>query len=334
MGENSSAAISCRLTWTGQYPILPVGGERRKSGWIGRLRRSDWTALQSLGLGVVLGVALLAWAPARLTVAAGLSMSRLCCLLVIIFLSGVMSGFSGFGFSAIGAVSLVFLPPTLQVPLFQALSTGNQFLSAGTLREEMPMSAKSFWAGPGPCMLGGLIGAPIGIWLLAHLPAGRLTAMFGVLLVGYAAYSLLKPPALRLRGVDSPIIGGAVGLLGGMVGGFTAFPGAPVVVWIGLRGLTKAQHRAVLQPYLIMSQVYALILMALLHPAYLGQQFWLLLALGLPAVVPGTLTGVGIYRRTSDVGFRRVLYMPLAISGVALLAKTYGTALKRLLGAL
>ena len=74
--------------------------------------------------------------------------------------------------------------------------------------------------------------------------------------------------------------------------------------------------------------------MALLHPAYLGQQFWLLLALGLPAVVPGTLTGVGIYRRTSDVGFRRVLYMPLAISGVALLAKTYGTALKRLLGAL
>ena len=57
---------------------------------------------------------------------AGLSIRQLASIEVIVFLSGVMSGLSGFGFSAIGSVSLLLLAPILQVPLFQALSTGNQ----------------------------------------------------------------------------------------------------------------------------------------------------------------------------------------------------------------
>ena len=180
-------------------------------------------------------------------------------------------------------------------------------------------------------MLGGLAGAPLGIWLLAHLAPGRLMATFGILLTVYAAYSSLKPPSLKLRGLDSPHAGVAVGLLGGIIGGFTAFPGAPVVVWIGLRGLSKVQHRAVLQPYLIMSQIYALALVALLHPTYLNSQFVFLLMLGLPAVFPGTLLGVAIYKRMSDRCFKRVLYLPLGVAGIALLVKTYGPTIMRML---
>jgi uncharacterized protein len=67
-----------------------------------------------------------------------------------------------------------------------------------------------------------------------------------------------------------------------------------------------------------------------LHPSYLSGQFWLLLALTLPAVVPGTLSGLAIYRRTSDVNFKRVSYLLLGISGISLLAKTCGPALRSL----
>jgi uncharacterized membrane protein YfcA len=260
----------------------------------------------------------------------GLSLRELIFFVVIAFFSGLMSGFSGFGFSAIGAASLLFLTPTLQVPLFQSLSTGNQLLSAGQLQDEMPKSLKALWAAPGPCMLGGLAGAPVGIWLLAHLPPRGLMATFGLLLTVYAAYSFLKPPSLKLRGLESPLVGIAVGLFGGIIGGFTAFPGAPVVVWIGLRGLSKIEHRAVLQPYLIMSQIYALVLVALLHPSYLNSHFLFLLMLGLPAVFPGTLMGVAIYKRTSDQCFKRVLYLPLGVAGIALLVKTYGATLVRM----
>jgi uncharacterized membrane protein YfcA len=180
-------------------------------------------------------------------------------------------------------------------------------------------------------MLGGAAGVPIGIWVLSHLPATRLMALFGALLTIYAAYSMWKPSSFKLRGFDGKISGVAIGFLGGVVGGFTAFPGAAVVVWTGLRGLPKAQHRAIVQPYIIMSQIYSLVLVALLHPTYLSAQFWLLLVLSLPAVVPGTLTGLAIYKRTSDLNFKRISYFLLGISGLSLLAKTCGPLLKQLI---
>jgi len=261
---------------------------------------------------------------------AGLSVQRLVSIEAIVFLSGVMSGLSGFGFSAIGAASLLILPPILQVPLFQALSAGNQLLSAEQLRKDMPRSFKELWAGPGPCMVGGAAGVPIGIWLLSHLPASRLMAVFGTLLTGYAIYSLFKPSSFKLHGFDGPASGATVGFLGGVVGGFTAFPGAAVVVWTGLRGLSKERHRAIVQPYIILSQVYSLVLVAVLHPAYLTHQFWLLLGITAPAVIPGTLTGLAIYKRLSDINFKRASYVLLGISGATLLAKTCGPFIKSL----
>jgi len=272
--------------------------------------------------GVVATMTIVLSLPTTRNAVAGLSLRELGSIEAIVFLCGVMCGLSGFGFSAIGAASLLLLSPILQVPLFQTLSTGNQLLSAGQLREDMPKSRKDLWAGPGPCMLGGAGGVPIGIWLLSHLPAARLMAVFGTLLTVYAVYSILRPARFKVRGFDGPLCGAVVGFLGGVVGGFTAFPGAAVVVWTGLRGLPKVQHRAIVQPYIIMSQVYSLGLVAVLHPAYLSSRFWLLLALTLPAVVPGTLSGLWLYRRTSDLNFKRVTYLLLGISGIALLAKT------------
>lgn len=264
-------------------------------------------------------------------VVGGVSARSLAGFEAIAFLSGLMSGLSGFGFSAIGAASLLFLPPTLQVPLFQTLSTGNQFLSAQQLREDMPKSMRQLWTGPGPCMLGGLAGVPVGIWLLSHLPATQLMAAFGALLAGYSIYSMLKPPSWKLSGCSSPLWGMLVGFLGGAIGGFTAFPGAAVVIWTGLRSLPKAQQRAIVQPYIIMSQIYSLGLVALCHPSYLSGRYWVLLAVALPAVIPGTLSGLALYRRTSDLNFKRVSFLLLGVSGVSLLVKTYGVAIWRLL---
>jgi uncharacterized membrane protein YfcA len=288
-------------------------------------------ALWLLSTAVVLTVVtLIAACPATPNAIAGLSVRQLVSIEAIVFLSGVMSGLSGFGFSAIGAASLLIIQPILQVPLFQALSTGNQLLSAEQLRKDMPTSLKDLWAGPGPCMLGGAAGVPIGIWLLSHLPASRLMLVFGTLLTIYAVYSVFKPSSFKLRGFSGPASGATVGFLGGVIGGFTAFPGAAVVVWTGLRGLPKERHRAIVQPYIILSQIYSLVLVATLHPDYLTHQFWLLMAISAPAVVPGTLTGLVIYRRMSDVNFKRVSYMLLGIAGVSLLAKACGPFIRSL----
>jgi uncharacterized membrane protein YfcA len=164
-------------------------------------------------------------------------------------------------------------------------------------------------------------GIPVGIWLLNHLPAARLMVIFGVLLTAYSIYSLWKPTGLKIHGWDGWRSGTAVGAIGGAVGGFTAFPGSAVVVWTGLRFLPKATVRSIVQPFILALQILSLVINASLHPEVFGAQYWKLLAWTLPAVLPGTMAGVMVYRRISDVDFRRVCFILLGVSGVGLLVK-------------
>lgn len=278
---------------------------------------------------IIAVVALVYFLPNTPNAFAAFSVQQLAIIDAILFLSGLMSGLSGFGFSAVGASTLLLMKPVLEVPVLQTLSTANQLLSVEQLREDMPKSLKGFWAGPGPCIVGGLFGVPMGVWVLAHVPATQLIITFGFLLVLYSIYSLfLKRPGAKLHGFDGPLTGAAVGLLGGVVGGFTAFPGAMVVVWTGLRDLPKAMNRAIVQPYIIMSQVYSLGLIYFTHRSWISHQFWLMVLISIPAVLPGTLGGVLIYRRISDVNFKRVSFFLLGLSGLGLLAKNLPVILK------
>jgi hypothetical protein len=154
---------------------------------------------------VILVVAVTFMLPNTPNLAAGLSLRELIAIEAILFLSGLMSGLSGFGFSAVGASTLLFIAPTTQAPLLQTLSTGNQLLSVEQLRADMPKSWEGFWAGPGFCILGGLPGAYVGIWMLSHLPAKQLMTVFGSFLVLYCVYSLFKPVGTKIHGFDGPI---------------------------------------------------------------------------------------------------------------------------------
>lgn len=254
----------------------------------------------------------------------GFTPSILALLMIIIGASALMSGLSGFGFSAIGALSLWLLPPKLGVPLLMGLSTANQLLSIGQLKADM-RPLREWWPdGPGPYLLGGVVGVPIGLTILHTLSTGSLMAVFGAFLISYAAYSMLKPESLRIAGRGGTLAGLLVGATGGVIGGFTAFPGAAVVVWTGLRHLPKSDSRAIVQPYILGMQLLSIAMLAVQHPETFGRAYWSLLLVTVPVVLPCTLLGVYIYRMLSDVNFRRVAYMLLGTSGVGLLAKAAG----------
>jgi uncharacterized protein len=249
---------------------------------------------------------------------------QLVLLAVILGVSGLMSGLSGFGFSAIGALSLMILPPKLGVPLLMALSTANQLMSLGQLKADLK-PVREWWPdGPAPYLLGGFVGVPIGLSILHSLPTSSLMVIFGAFLVAYAAYSMLKPESLHVELKGGPMSSSLVGLVGGVIGGFTAFPGAAVVVWSGLRQLPKTESRSIVQPYILGLQIVSLAMLALQHPETFGRQFWTLLAMTVPVVLPGTLLGVNLYRSLSDINFRRVTFFLLGTSGFGLLVKAIG----------
>ena len=129
--------------------------------------------------------------------------------------SAMMSGLSGFGFSAIGALCLWLLPPKLGVPLLMTLSSANQLMSLRQLKQDM-RPVREWWPeGPAPYLLGGLAGVPIGLSILHALPTLKLMAVFGGFLLVYAAYSMLKPEGLHVQRKSSWPIAALVGMAGG-----------------------------------------------------------------------------------------------------------------------
>src|SRR3984957_399169 len=254
----------------------------------------------------------------------GYSLQTLIPICAILGVSGLMSGLAGFGFSAIGALSLWFLPPKMGVPLLMSLSTANQLMSLGQLKADLRPWREWWPDGPTPYLLGGLLGVPIGLAILHALPTATLMLVFGGVLVIYAAYSMLKPASLHLSMKTGPFSSGLVGMAGGLIGGFTAFPGAAVVVWSGLRQLPKRESRSIVQPYILGLQLVSLGMLALEHPETFGPTYWALLVITVPIVLPCTLLGVNLYKSLSDINFRRVTFMLLGTSGLGLLIKAAG----------
>jgi uncharacterized protein len=252
--------------------------------------------------------------PVGFNLAAGLAVAA------VLFLAGLVSGLSGFAFSAIAAAILWLLPPLQAVPLMMLLAGCNQLLSIGSLRKDMTLIPRGGQDGALPYILGGLVGVPVGIALLRGLPTAAFTAALGLFLIAYSALLLFKPESLRLKLSGwKPAM--AVGAAGGVVGGFSAFPGSMPVVYLGLRGAGKAETRGVSQPYIMTMQFISFISFAITGSGVFNAQFWLLFAITLPASLLGAIVGVNLYRNLSDINFRRAVLILLAISGISLLAK-------------
>lgn len=257
-------------------------------------------------------------------IASEFSFARVLVLLCILAVSALMSGLSGFGFSAIGALCLWLLPPKLAVPLLMSLSTVNQLVSLRQLKAQL-RPRKQWWPdGPAPYLLGGCVGAPVGLVVLHSLPTSTLVAILGGILIVYAAYSMFNPQSLSVSSTGNWPGSVLVGAAGGVIGGFTAFPGAAVVIWAGLLRMPKGESRAIVQPYILGLQVVSLAILAVEHPETFNDSYWALLLIAIPVVLPCTLLGGSLYKSLSDFNFRRVTLMLLGASGLGLLAKAAG----------
>src|SRR5262249_28939792 len=157
---------------------------------------------------------------------------------VAVFLGGIVSGFAGFAFSAVAGAGLVhFLAPMLAVPLMMSCTIVSQLTTLAALRRFID------WREAVPMIVGGVAGLPIGLGLLMLAQPAAYRIAFGVCLVGYALYMLIKRPSWSFASIAGSRLHSAVGFAGGLVGGFTAMPGALPVIWCGLRGVPAQRPR-------------------------------------------------------------------------------------------
>jgi uncharacterized protein len=234
-------------------------------------------------------------------------------LAIPIFLGGVASGFSGFAFSAIsGVVLLHFLEPLLAIPLMMCCSIASQISSLAVVRQFVQ------WRKCAPLLVGGAAGVPIALYFLTLTNAHAFRILVGIFLVGYAIYMLTKPGFGMIRQAASPLVRTVVGFAGGLVGGLTAMPGSLPIIWCDLRGVSKEHQRGEVQPFILLTQAFAVVLL-FSRPATLHPDLLVALPLAIPAVIAGTFVGILLWGKIDDAKFRYSVLSMLLISGLILI---------------
>ena len=236
--------------------------------------------------------------------------------IVVVFIAATLSSIGGFAFSAIcGAFLFQFLRPIEAVHLMIVCSIALQLLSVVSLRNSIDWRLLSRF------LLGGLISLPLGIYLLTVLDAELYIRIIGGFLVAYGMFMLFRPAlTLRFQRDWADVLVGAVG---GVTGGFAAFPGAFVTIWCSLKGWDKAHQRGVYQPFILLMQFAALAILAVhaggpLHAATPTMAEFAPLIF-VPAALLGTWCGLGWYRRLSDAQFAKVVNLLLIAAGFGLI---------------
>src|SRR5262249_24899355 len=134
------------------------------------------------------------------------------------------------------------------------VAAGGVLIQIGTvipMRREIEV--KRLW----PFAIAGLIGVPVGVWLLVRIDAHPLEVVLGIFLLVYGIYALAAPRLPHVT-VGGKVADAVVGFAGGMLGGIGGLSGVLPAIWCQLRGWPKEVSRGVYQPFIIMAHLATL----------------------------------------------------------------------------
>jgi uncharacterized protein len=231
--------------------------------------------------------------------------------LLATFAAALVAGLAGFAFGLVAAAAwLHILTPLQTASLIIAFGLIVQGVAVWRLRHALQ------WGRLWPFLLGGLLGVPVGVVVLAWANPDYMRAGVGALLILYSVYGLVRPAMKPIHAGGAPADAG-VGLLNGILGGATGLAGILVTIWCGLRGWPKDVQRTVFQPVGV--AIFAMSAIVLGTNGALGADTIRLFAVGLPILLAGTWLGLKLYGRVDELQFRKVVLAVLLLSGVALL---------------
>jgi uncharacterized membrane protein YfcA len=231
-------------------------------------------------------------------------------------LAAMVSGATGFGFSLVATALWSHL---LDQRLVTVLAISYMLLlNVGYLPffwRQIP------WRRLAPFAAGGVLGVPIGAWTLNVVPGTQLRPVIGGVLLLYGVVMLRRatPAAITL----SPRVGlwsdGAVGLVGGFLGGLAGLSGFIPTIWCALRGADKTSNRALVQAYILLTGVLGLVWIGGISG--IDDQTQSRLLFGLPFVVVGGVLGMLVFRRLDTARFNRLVLWLLAVCGAILVVR-------------
>jgi len=166
-----------------------------------------------------------------------------------------------------------------------------------------------------PFIVGGLLGVPVGTWLLPSVPVQAFKIFIGVFLICFCSFMLASGRTFKVtfggRAAD-----GGIGFIGGVLGGIAGLSGAPTTIWASLRGWGKDEKRSIFQAFNL--TILATALVSQWVGGLLTAEVGRMTLLALPGTLVGVWIGRRLYEKLGTTGFDRVVYLVLLLSGVTM----------------
>ena len=225
------------------------------------------------------------------------------------FLGAFVQGATGFGSGLlINAFWLHIMEPTHAIPLNVVTSLFISGVPIYKLRKKLNFSKLKQFA------IFGVVGIPIGMYLLVISDPSKLKFSIGILLVIYALL-MLKISSFSIN-VNNKSINNLVGFISGVIGGLTALLGIIPVAWFSIQRLPKNTKRGTYEPFIFITSIAAIISFAFAGLYKIEMIFDLLKII--PALLVGSWLGIKIYNKINDNLFRKVVLGLILLSGLFL----------------
>ncbi|MDA9642249.1 sulfite exporter TauE/SafE family protein [Candidatus Thioglobus sp.] len=225
------------------------------------------------------------------------------------FLGAFVQGATGFGSGLlINAFWLHIMEPTHAIPLNVVTSLFISGVPIYKLRKKLDFSKLKQFA------IFGVVGIPIGMYLLVISDPSKLKFSIGILLVIYAVL-MLKISSFSIN-VNNKSINNLVGFISGVIGGLTALLGIIPVAWFSVQRLPKNTKRGTYEPFIFITSIAAIISFAFAGLYKIEMIFDLLKII--PALLVGSWLGIKIYNKINDNLFRKVVLGLILLSGLFL----------------
>lgn len=173
-----------------------------------------------------------------------------------------------------------------------------------------------------PILLGVLVGAPLGVLLLAQAAAGILHLLLGIVLVVATLHMALRGRQSRAVGSSGwhPVYAGLpCGVLSGAMSGAFGTGGPPLVAYVTSQGYDRLRYAATVQLLLAVSGLVRLVEM--LRHGILTSEMLPVALLTAAAAAIGAILGVACLRRIPERIFRPAIIFFLFALGVRYIAR-------------
>ena len=242
---------------------------------------------------------------------ASFGLQQLILVWLVVVCAAVLRAFTGFGFAlaAVPAFSLLMTPVqsvvlSIMLTLAVSLFTLKTFWGRVSVKSMLPMISFS------------LLGTTIGAYFLATLSVSSFQLWIGLLVItACAVLTFYRPDHSEPR----PSVARVAGLASGLMNGFFAIPGPPVVVYAVATQASPEKTRALLMTFFLFSAGFGFISYS--AAGYVNTIAGWLFILTFPAMYLGDKLGYRLFKRYGTRLYRRVALVVLFAVGTAITAR-------------